>query len=462
MTFLVAIVGRPNVGKSTLFNRLVGKRLAIVDDLPGVTRDWRQGEASLADLRFNVIDTAGLEERTDSAIEAGSRTQTERALERADLILFLIDARAGVTPVDRLFASWLRRQQKPLFLVANKSEGKAAEAGIAEGHALGLGEPIPISAEHGEGLASLYDILAPFVDQELADAVTDAALDDELVEEADEEEDVDDRVLQLAIVGRPNVGKSTLVNRLLGEERVLTGPEPGVTRDAIATEWEWRERRIRLIDTAGLRRRARVVERLEKLSVEDTLRAIRFAQVVVLVIDAEIGLERQDLTVAEHVAAEGRALVIAVNKWDLISKSGETLRGIDDRLQTSLNQMRGTPVVPISALTGRGTDRLMDAVLSIYAVWNKRISTGPLNRWLAEALARHPPPIVGRSSLRLRYITQIKRRPPSFALFTTRPADVPDHYVRYLVNGLRETFDLPGVPIRLSLRKGKNPYAEER
>ena len=455
MTVSVAIVGRPNVGKSTLFNRLVGKRLAIVDDTPGVTRDWREGEAQLADLRFTVIDTAGLEERVESVLDAGARSQTERALNRADVILFVIDARAGVTPVDRHFAAWLRRQQRPLLLVANKSEGKAGFAALADAYSLGLGDPIPISAEHAEGLSALYDGLAPYVRQDAP-----AEPEETEAEEADAaDEEAAERVLQLAVVGRPNVGKSTLVNRLLGEERVLTGPEPGVTRDAIAVEWEWRGRRLRLIDTAGLRRHARVVERLEKLSVEDTLRAIRFAHVVVLVVDAEAILERQDLAIARLVADEGRALVLAVNKWDLVENATAALRTVQDRLETSLHQLRGAPVVPLSAITGSGTDRLMDAVLTIYEVWNKRVPTGPLNRWLGEMLERHPPPMVGGRALRFRYITQTKRRPPSFALFTTRPGEVPEHYLRYLTNGLRDAFDLPGVPIRLSLRKGKNPYA---
>ena len=462
MTLSVAIVGRPNVGKSTLFNRLVGRRIAIVDNKPGVTRDWREGEAQLADLRFRVIDTAGLEERPEGVIETGSRAQTHRALDRADLILFVIDARAGVTPVDQHFAELLRRRDQPVLLVANKSEGKLAEAAAFDAYALGLGDPIPISAEHGEGLASLYEALAPFVpddapaEQAPAPAAAGAAEPDEA-----EEDDEPAATLQLAIVGRPNVGKSTLVNRLLGEERVLTGPEPGVTRDAIAVEWQWRGRPIRLIDTAGMRRHARVAERIEKLSVEDTLRAIRFAQVVVVVVDAEAILERQDLSIARLVVDEGRALVIAVNKWDLVENQSEALRTVNERLEHSLPQVRGVPVVTLSALAGRGTDRLMDAVLSIYDVWNKRIGTGQLNRWLAEMLERHPPPIVSGRALRFRYMTQVKRRPPSFALFTTRPGEVPDHYLRYLTNGLREAFDLPGVPIRLTMRRGKNPYADK-
>ena len=458
MTASVAIVGRPNVGKSTLFNRLVGKRLAIVDDTPGVTRDWREGEAQLGDLRFTVIDTAGLEERAASGIDAGMRAQTERALDRADLVLLLIDARTGLTPTDRHFANWLRRRPQPVILIANKAEGRAGETGRYEAYRLGLGDPIPISAEHGEGMGLLYDALAPHLSQEPAGPEEGGGSGDG--EQEGEDEEQEGGVLQLAIVGRPNVGKSTLVNRLLGQERVLTGPEPGVTRDAIAVEWSWRGRPVRLVDTAGLRRHARVTDKLEKLSAADTLRAVRFAQVVVLVLDAQAMLERQDLAIARSVIDEGRALVVAVNKWDLVEDAAAALRSLRERLEASLPQVRGVPVVTLSALTGSGVGRLMKAVFDIYEVWNRRIPTGQLNRWLADMLERHPPPMVAGRPLRLRYITQIKRRPPAFLLFTTRPAEVPEAYLRYLTNGLREAFDLPGVPIRLSMRKGKNPYAE--
>ncbi len=457
MTATVAIVGRPNVGKSTLFNRLVGKRLAIVHDTPGVTRDWREGDAQIGDLRFRALDTAGLEEAADDPLEAGMRARTESALDRADVVLFLIDARAGVTPVDEHFANWLRRRSQPVILVANKAEGRAGAAGLYEAYELGFGDPVPISAEHGEGMGDLYDALAPYLraaEETSGEAVTDGE-DGGL-----DPDDGAEGTIQLAIVGRPNVGKSTLVNRLLGEERVLTGPEPGVTRDAIAVEWSWRGRPIRLIDTAGLRRHARVTDRLEKLSVEDTLRAVRFAEIVVLVLDAQQLLERQDLAIARTVVDEGRALVVAVNKWDLVSDPTATLRRLRDRIETSLPQVRGVPLVTVSARTGAGINRLMEAVLAAYDVWNRRISTGQLNRWLAEMVERHPPPMVAGRPLRLRYATQVKRRPPTFVLFTTRPAEVPDAYLRYLVNGLREAFDLPGVPIRLTLRKGRNPYAD--
>jgi GTP-binding protein len=364
-----------------------------------------------------------------------------------------------VTPVDRHFANWLRRRPQPVILVANKAEGRAGEAGIYEAFGLGFGDPVPISAEHAEGLGELYDALTKYVPREAEEPEAAAAAAEP--EGGDEEgEEEDNSVIQLAIVGRPNVGKSTLVNRLLGQERVLTGPEPGVTRDAIAVEWSWRGRPVRLIDTAGLRRHARVTDRLEKLSTADTLRAVRYAQVVVLVLDAEQMLEKQDLTIARMVVDEGRALVIAVNKWDLISDPAAALQVLRDRLETSLNQARGLPIVTLSALTGAGVERLMDAVLETYAVWNRRIATGQLNRWLAEMVERHPPPMIAGRPLRLRYMTQIKRRPPSFVLFTTRPAEMPEAYLRYLANGLREAFDLPGVPIRLTMRKGRNPYAE--
>jgi GTP-binding protein len=446
MPFTVAIVGRPNVGKSTLFNRLVGRREAIVEATPGVTRDRRVGEAKLADLRFQVIDTAGLDEAQDESLEARMRAQTEQALAEADLALLLVDARAGVTPLDQHFANWLRRGATPIVLVANKCEGRASEAGLYDAYSLGLGEPVAISAERGEGLADLYAALAPRIETAgLAEAA---------------EAEVGDGVVQLAIVGRPNVGKSTLVNRLIGDERMLTGPEPGVTRDAIAIEWTYADRRLRLVDTAGLRRRAQVVERLEKLSVEKTLRAIRFAQVVVLVLDAEAMLERQDLTIARMVEEEGRALVIAANKWDLVADRKAALARLRDRLETSLPQLKGVPCVTLSALTGRNLDRLMETVFGAYDRWNRRVPTSVLNDWLNDVLERHPPPAPRGRRLRLRYITQAKARPPTFALFVSRPKELPDSYLRYLTNGLREAFDLPGVPIRILLRRGRNPYTE--
>ncbi len=442
MAATVAIVGRPNVGKSTLFNRLVGKRLALVDDTPGVTRDRREGEARLGDLRFAVIDTAGLDD--GGGLEAAMKAQTERALTEADAVLFLIDARAGVTPVDRHFADWLRGAAAPVILVANKCEGGAGDAGLLDAYALGLGDPLAVSAEHGEGLEGLYDALTPVVG----------------ATSTGEDADTGGDALSLAVVGRPNVGKSTLVNRLLGEDRMLTGPEPGVTRDAIATSWTVRGRALRLVDTAGLRRKARVTEKLEEMSVGDALRALRYAHVAVLVLDAQAMLEKQDLTIARTVVEEGRALVVAANKWDLVADKSEALRRLDDRLETSLPQVRGVPVVPCSALTGKGVQRLLPAVLDIFERWNTRVPTGALNRWLAEMSERHPPPVARGRRIRLRYVTQAKTRPPTFVLFASRPADLPESYLRYLANGLRDTFDLAGVPLRLHTRKGRNPYAE--
>ena len=438
MAFTVAITGRPNVGKSTLFNRLAGRRLAIVDRTPGVTRDRREGEARLGDLRFTIIDTAGLEEGT--GLEGRLLAQTGHALEQADLALLLIDARVGLTPIDRHFATWLRESGLPVILVANKCEGGAGEAGILEAHGLGMGEPVAISAEHGLGLSELYDALAPLAG--------DAGGGDAVPEE---------KPLQLAIVGRPNVGKSTMINRLLGAERMVTGPEPGVTRDAVPVSWTYEGRHIRLVDTAGLRRASRVAEKLEEMSVKDAINAIRFAHVVVVVTDASAPLEKQDLTIARHVIEEGRALVIAVNKWDLARKG--TLARVHDRLERSLAQAEGVPVVPCSALTGHAMEDLLPAVLGAYAVWNKRISTGLLNRWLARMAESHPPPVSKGRRIRLRYMTQARTRPPTFALSASRAGDLPESYLRYLVKGLRRDFKLPGVPIRIHARKGRNPYA---
>lgn len=464
MTVTVAIIGRPNVGKSTLFNRLAGRRQALVDDEPGVTRDWREGAGTLGDLRFRILDTAGLDEAERESLAQRMQAQTERALDRADVAVFVIDARAGVTPADRYFADRLRRRNLPTILVANKTEGKAGDDGILEAFALGLGEPIAISAEHGEGLATLYDALRPFIDREGIDR---RGIDREgAAMEAGEVGPVEAEIphdsskpLQLAIVGRPNVGKSTLVNRLIGEERLLTGPEAGITRDAIAVEWRWRDRGVRLIDTAGLRRRAKVAEKLEKLSVADTLSAIRFAEIVVLVIDAEQMLERQDLAIASLVEAEGRALVLAVNKWDAVEEKQKALNRLKDRIELSLPQLQGLVFVPLSAKTGRGVDKLMPAVFETYEAWNRRIATPALNRWLAQAQERHPPPLVDGRRLKIRYMAQANIRPPTFALFASKPGDLPDSYRRYLVNQMRADFDLPGVPIRMMLRKGKNPYA---
>jgi GTPase len=447
MALKVAIVGRPNVGKSTLFNRLVGQKLALVDDTPGVTRDRREGEAALGDLRFRVIDTAGLDQADEGSLGQRMQEQTARALADADVALFVVDARDGLTPLDRHFADLLRRGAAPVVLVANKSEGRAGGSGALEAFALGLGEPIAISAEHGDGMAELYAALAPYADQA-------AAGEGEVART--------ERPLQLAVIGRPNVGKSTLVNRLIGVERLLTGPEAGITRDAIAIGWDWQGRAVRLIDTAGLRRRPKVEEKLEKLSVADTLRAIRFAEVVVLVLDAAQMLEKQDLTIAHMVEEEGRALVLAVNKWDMVEDKSAALRKLKDRIEISLPQLQGVRFVLLSALTGTGMAKLMPAVMSTHAAWNRRISTPRLNRWLAAVQQRHPPPLVKGRRLKLRYMTQANIRPPTFALFAALPAALPDSYRRYLVNRMREDFDLPGVPIRMMLRKGDNPYARDK
>ena len=482
MAFTVAIVGRPNVGKSTLFNRLVGKKLALVDDTPGVTRDWRAAEARVGGLDFIAVDTAGLEETFDDSLEARMRRQTERAIERADVVLLVIDARAGLTPLDRHFAQWLRKSGTPVVVVANKCEGRAGQPGLLEAFELGLGEPVPLSAEHGEGLADLVEALLPFAPPEPTAAepgatpaeeplpppagatATDEVDADIVLESADEPaedlEPTDDRPLQLAIVGRPNVGKSTLLNALIGEERVLTGPEAGMTRDAITVEWRWRDRPFRLVDTAGLRRRAKVDGKLEKLAVADTLRVIRMAQVVVLVVEADAILDRQDLTIARLVIDEGRALVIAVNKWDAVADRGTALAQLRDRLEASLPQARGVPTVTVSALRRQGLEPLLDSVLRIYGLWNRRIGTSRFNQWLGEATDRHPPPLVDGRRVKLRYGTQVKSRPPTFALWVSRPTELPESYNRYLIQSLRDAFGLPGVPIRLLMRKGKNPYAD--
>ena len=443
MPFTVAIVGRPNVGKSTLFNRLIGRALALVDDVPGSTRDRREGDAKLGDLTFRVIDTAGLDAAEPGTVEEKMQHQTALALESADAILFLIDARAGVTPLDRHFADRLRRARQPVILVANKAENIRGAAEAGEAFVLGLGEPVLISAEHGEGMAELFDALAPLAAKSGGDDETASA----------------DAPLRLAIVGRPNVGKSTLINTLLGGERLVTGPQPGITRDAIAIRWKWRGHPVRLVDTAGMRRKSRIDARIEQLSVAETLNAIRFAEIVVLVIDATQPLEKQDLTIAELVEQEGRGLVLAASKWDLVDDRRVTLDKLRERVEFSLPQLKGLRIVTLSGLTGAGTDKLMQAVWTTHAAWGKRISTPVLNRWLAAVQERHPPPLVSGRRLKLRYIAQANIHPPTFALFASKPGELPDSYRRYLVNLLREKFDLPAVPIRMMLRKGDNPYA---
>jgi len=449
MSFTIAIVGRPNVGKSTLFNRLVGKRLALVDDRPGVTRDRREGSARLGDLAFTVIDTAGFEEARPETLPGRMRAQTDAAIAQGDAILFLVDARAGITPLDRAFAELLRRSDKPIILVANKSEGAAGEAGALEAYALGLGDPVAVSAEHGEGLGELYDALRTALPEQTAEP--DGGMD--IPAETT-------HPIRVAVVGRPNSGKSTLINRLLGEERLLTGPEAGITRDAIAVVLDWQGQAFRVYDTAGLRRRSRVQEKLEKLSVADALGAVRFAEVVVLLMDAEIPFEEQDLRIADLVEREGRALVLGMSKWDLMTRPPSATK-LTEQADHWLPQVKGLPIVAVSGLTGQGLDRLMRAVVHAHAVWNRRIPTNALNRWLAEALASHPPPAVAGRRLKLNYLTQAKTRPPTFVLFCTRADAVPDDYRRYLVNGLREAFDLPGTPIRLILREKENPYADK-
>ncbi|MDB5513233.1 MAG: ribosome biosis GTPase Der [Enterovirga sp.] len=441
----VAIIGRPNVGKSTLFNRLVGQKLALVDDRPGVTRDRREGEAELGGLSFRIIDTAGLEDAQPGTLPERMRRQTEVAIDEADLVLFLIDARAGVLPADEIFAELVRRSGKRVVLLANKAEAKGAMAGAYDAFSLGLGDPVPISAEHGEGLGDLFDAIEPILSGLQTDDADDAG-----------------KPLRVAIVGRPNAGKSTLVNRMVGSDRMLTGPEAGITRDTISIDWEWRDRPIRLHDTAGLRKRARVEDKLEKLSVADALRAIRFAEVVVVLLDATIPFEKQDLSIVDLIEREGRALVIGLNKWDLVADRAGLYKELKIEADRLLPQVRGTAIVPLSGLAGDGIDQLMTAVVEAADVWSRRVSTARINDWLAAALSAHPPPAVSGRRIKIRYMTQVKARPPHFALFGNQLDALPKSYTRYLVNGLRESFDLPGTPIRLSLRGGKNPFDSKR
>jgi GTP-binding protein len=444
----VAIVGRPNVGKSTLFNRLVGRRLALVDDTPGVTRDRREGEAKLGDLKFRIFDTAGFEDANAASLAGRMRAQTTSAIADADVVLFLMDSRAGLLPDDRAFAQLVRKSGKKTIVVANKSEGKAGEAGALEAHALGLGEPVAISAEHGEGMGELYDALrAVFPEQEETEEPTEKPSGD---------------VIRVAVIGRPNAGKSTLINKLIGEDRLVTGPEPGITRDSIEIPFEYGGRKFEILDTAGIRRRARVQEKLEKLSVGDTLRSIRFAEVVVLLMDTTMPFEEQDLRLADLVMREGRALVIGMNKRDLAALKmtmGKTLREEADHW---LPQAKGMPIVAVSGMHGDGLDRLMKAVIDTYEVWNKRVSTAVINRFLDRALSQNPPPAVSGARIKLRYMTQTKARPPSFVLFGTRTDALPESYMRYLVNGVRDAFEMPGVPIRFAFREPENPFTRKK
>ncbi|RWB74182.1 ribosome biogenesis GTPase Der [Mesorhizobium sp.] len=469
MGFKVAIIGRPNVGKSTLFNRLVGKKLALVDDTPGVTRDRRVHPAKLYDLHFDVIDTAGFEDAAASTLPGRMRQQTEIAIREADLIFFTVDAKSGLMPDDRTFADVVRKSGKPVVLVANKAEARGAQGGMLEAWELGLGEPIPVSAEHGQGMPDLRDAVIAALGEERAFGEDEEPSDEIAVSEVLIGEDIadpdaepaydDTKPLRIAVVGRPNAGKSTLINALIGEERLLTGPEAGITRDSISVDWDWRGRRIKLFDTAGMRRKSKVQEKLEKLSVQDGLRAIRFAEIVIIVLDATIPFEKQDLQIADLIIREGRAPVIAFNKWDLIDNPQELLAELREKTERLLPQVRGIQAVTVSAETGRGLDRLMDAVIKTHKVWNGRVSTGKLNRWLEGILAHHPPPAVAGRRLKIKYVTQAKTRPPGFVVSCSRPDAMPQSYVRYLSNSLREAFDMPGVPIRMALRTSDNPFA---
>jgi GTP-binding protein len=450
MSFTVAIVGRPNVGKSTLFNRLVGRRMALVDDRPGVTRDRREGEARLGDLDFTIIDTAGLEDADDESLAGRMLAQTKAAVAKSDAVFFVVDAKTGPVPDDRAFAELVRRSGKPVIVVANKAEGKSATAGVLEAYALGLGDPVAVSAEHGDGLADLFEAL-----RDALPARTGApSAEGEQTEEA--------KPIRVAIVGRPNSGKSTLVNRLIGEDRLVTGPEAGITRDTIAVDLNWRGRAFRLYDTAGMRRPPRVQEKLEKLSVADAINAIRFAEVVVVLMDVEHPFEEQDLRIADLVEREGRALVIGISKWDVAERKPGAISRLQEQADERLSQVRGLPVIGVSGLTGDGLDRLMEAIVDIHEVWNRRIATNELNRWLGDVTSSHPPPAVSGRRIRLNYVTQPKSRPPTFVLFCSRADAVPAIYKRYLINELRDAFDLPGTPIRLTLREKDNPYDKRK
>ena len=465
MSFTLAIVGRPNVGKSTLFNRLVGKKLALVDDQPGVTRDLREGDARLGDLRFTVIDSAGLEEVTDDSLQGRMRRLTERAVEMADICLFVIDARAGVTPTDQVFAEILRKKNAHVIVAANKSEGKAADGGVIEAWSLGLGEPIRLSAEHGEGMDELYHTLLPLAKTYEERAARDAPevdvdVSDDDAEGAKTRVPTKDKPLQIAVIGRPNSGKSTLINKIIGEERLLTGPEAGITRDAISVQSDFMGTPMRIFDTAGMRKKAKINEKLEKLSVADGLRAVRFAEVVVVLLDVAIPFEQQDLRIADYAESEGRAVVVAVNKWDLEEDKTEKLKEMRESFERLLPQLRGAPMVTVSAKTGKGLDRLHAAIMKAQEVWNRRISTAKLNQWLGGMTEAHPPPAPGGHRIRMRYMTQVKTRPPAFVVMTSHADQLPESYSRYLVNGLRKDFDMPGTPIRMTFRDqgDKNPF----
>jgi GTP-binding protein len=452
---IVAIIGRPNVGKSTLFNRLVGKCLALVDDRPGVTRDRREGDATLLGLEFRIIDTAGFEDEDPKSLPGRMRAQTEAAVRESDVALFVIDARAGVTPLDEEIGRWLRSADSPVIMMGNKAEGKAGESGIIEAMALGFGDPIPFSAEHGEGLVDLFEALRPYIER-----------DEDEIEIEPEDDESPDAPLKLAIVGRPNAGKSTLINRLLGQDRLITGPEAGITRDSIAIDWEWPDaegmrRKVRLIDTAGMRKKARVQDKLEKLSVADALHAVDFAEVVVLVLDSTLGLELQDIKIADNVLQEGRALVIVLNKWDVAANQSSLFNGVKGALEEGLAQARGVPLLTTSGATGKGLDTLMKVAFETREAWSRRVSTGQLNRWFEKALEANPPPAPGGKRIKPRYVTQIKSRPPSFVLFGTRVDLLPESYRRYLVNSLRREFDFGAVPVRFTMRAPKNPFHDK-
>jgi len=447
MTFTLVIAGRPNVGKSTLFNRLVGKQMALVNDAPGVTRDWREGDGHLFDLTFRVIDTAGLDAfRAKGSLSARTAVQTKKAMERAHAILLVIDARAGLTAEDVTIARELRKTGRPILLLANKCEGTVLPEAMDEAVSLGFGDPLPISAAHGDGMMDLFEALSKYVPEE----------------EAEQEEESDEKSLILAVVGRPNAGKSTLINQLVGEDRVLTGPEPGLTRDAIPIAWTYDDKPIRLVDTAGMRRRARITETLERMSVQESLRTIRLAHVVILVLDATQPFDKQELVIARHVIDEGRALVVALNKWDLVQDKKLVMKQIREKAEASLAQAEGLPLVQICALKGEGLKDLMREAMRMYRTWNERVSTGKLNRWLQEMEEQHPPPITGGRRIKLRYMTQVKSRPPTFSLWVNKPVDLPESYQRFLTNGLRRTFKLEGVPIRLNLKKSENPYEDKK